>query len=703
MGFLSSFFGHAAANAISDANKETKRHNDLCYQLSDYNKYLDDYLKGVGCNAVYIADWGCIDSGSISVEKHKMDTIRRKMEQYIQLGGNPQFIHELDEIDDCIEKVKYLKANGCLDRQQEFDCQESSWVKEELEKEEQERISNLWVNSLVEAKENELDTDKDTLKYEYNRLKSELMDSIVLFKCLLWENDFENGDKHFVCVVFGKEKVYIYNTERSKLYYVASVDSNIKIGSESCFVEYESYDEIKVNNIKLGVDASWIDKIKDFYNISLDNVIEKDINQLTGIEFEKVCEQLVQRMGFTTETTKASGDGGIDLVAYNSQPLLSGKYIIQCKRYTGSVGEPIIRDLYGVVMSERANKGILMTTGHFTKSAIAFADGKPIELIDGVKMQELLVAYGIQDFCGALEDYEDVAITPQEIFMNNIMIEDDYEKYESIIKELEVTNDERKRAQFINWLIELTMGEFPEIIDFREKLVIFKEIKQQISKYIEGQRVEKSSLLSYLYQMTYIHLCILEGNFNEAQDMFARLMEHEELQFSVLESIEPNHTQVLYDNLAVFTWLCYTWYDLIQVAILVDDVNYKLYLTSAGLFYGLPILERQRLETTIEEFDLGVRTFGNRTYFADRLAGFKDIETISYNDDIVLSHMFFMESYGLDSYYKYTYEFGESTDVAPSIHKVCLDGNELVIDGIGEIKGIKKKIARWQKFPENSL
>ena len=118
-----------------------------------------------------------------------------------------------------------------------------------------------------------------------------------------------------------------------------------------------------------------------------------DIDKLSGIEFENVCQVLVEKMGFTTQTTKASGDGGIDLIAYNHQPLLSGKYIIQCKRYAGSVGEPIIRDLYGVVMSERANKGILMTTGHFTKSAIGFAEGKPIELIDGIKLKELLTQY----------------------------------------------------------------------------------------------------------------------------------------------------------------------------------------------------------------------------------------------------------------------------------------------------------------------
>lgn len=102
--------------------------------------------------------------------------------------------------------------------------------------------------------------------------------------------------------------------------------------------------------------------------------MSNDINSLSGIEFENICKNLIENMGFSVETTKASGDGGIDLIAYNHEPVLSGKYIIQCKRYSGSVGEPIIRDLYGVITAERANKGILMTTGFFTKSAIAFAE-----------------------------------------------------------------------------------------------------------------------------------------------------------------------------------------------------------------------------------------------------------------------------------------------------------------------------------------
>ena len=118
-------------------------------------------------------------------------------------------------------------------------------------------------------------------------------------------------------------------------------------------------------------------------------------DSLSGEEFEQLCKLLVESMGFTAETTKASGDGGVDILAYNHQPLLSGKYVIQCKRYSGSVGEPIIRDLYGVVMSERANKGILMTTGTFTRQAREFASEKQVELIDGTQLYNLIEQHGL--------------------------------------------------------------------------------------------------------------------------------------------------------------------------------------------------------------------------------------------------------------------------------------------------------------------
>lgn len=119
------------------------------------------------------------------------------------------------------------------------------------------------------------------------------------------------------------------------------------------------------------------------------------INRMSGPEFEVLVARLFEKMGFHVEMTKASHDGGIDLIAHCDVPLLQGKYIIQCKRYDGSVGEPFVRDLFGVMTAERANKGILVTNSSFTQSAAAFAAGKPLELIDGDQFLKMLARYEI--------------------------------------------------------------------------------------------------------------------------------------------------------------------------------------------------------------------------------------------------------------------------------------------------------------------
>ena len=59
------------------------------------------------------------------------------------------------------------------------------------------------------------------------------------------------------------------------------------------------------------------------------------------------------------------------------------KWVIQCKRWRGTVGEPVVRDLYGVLHHEKADKGAIITTGQFTESAREWARGKPIVLYDG--------------------------------------------------------------------------------------------------------------------------------------------------------------------------------------------------------------------------------------------------------------------------------------------------------------------------------
>ncbi|MFN9175090.1 MAG: restriction endonuclease [Synechocystis sp.] len=127
-----------------------------------------------------------------------------------------------------------------------------------------------------------------------------------------------------------------------------------------------------------------------FINSNYRSKLLEILRSLSPSGFEHLCKQFLREAGFQeVEVTGQTGDGGIDgkgILQIN--PLLSIPVLFQCKRYTGSVGAPQIRDFRGAMMG-RADKGIMITTGSFTKDAEreAVRDGvSPIELVDYVKL-----------------------------------------------------------------------------------------------------------------------------------------------------------------------------------------------------------------------------------------------------------------------------------------------------------------------------
>lgn len=134
-----------------------------------------------------------------------------------------------------------------------------------------------------------------------------------------------------------------------------------------------------------------------------------------GLDFERQVHALLKNMGFEAEITKASGDGGIDIIAHSKEHITGGKYIIQCKDWSKPVGEPPVRDLFGVVTAESANKGILITTSTFTSPAINFAAGKPLELIDGAKFSQLLAKYSLGSIQNTATDDERIKVLTEQL------------------------------------------------------------------------------------------------------------------------------------------------------------------------------------------------------------------------------------------------------------------------------------------------
>jgi len=116
--------------------------------------------------------------------------------------------------------------------------------------------------------------------------------------------------------------------------------------------------------------------------------------RLTPEAFERLCQRVLRESGFVqVEVTGRSGDGGIDgrgIIKIGG--LLSFRIIFQCKRYSGSVSSQQIRDFRGAMVG-RADKGLFITTGTFTRDAKqeATRDGAPpIDLLDGDDLVEKL-------------------------------------------------------------------------------------------------------------------------------------------------------------------------------------------------------------------------------------------------------------------------------------------------------------------------
>lgn len=130
--------------------------------------------------------------------------------------------------------------------------------------------------------------------------------------------------------------------------------------------------------------------------------------------FERLCQRILRESGFIeVEVTDRSSDGGIDGHGIiRLAGLISFPVLFQSKRYRGSVGPDAVRDFRGAMVG-RAEKGVILTTGTFTRDAQeeATRDGAPpIDLIDGELLIDRLkeLKLGI-----SVTIVEEVAVNPE--------------------------------------------------------------------------------------------------------------------------------------------------------------------------------------------------------------------------------------------------------------------------------------------------
>lgn len=145
----------------------------------------------------------------------------------------------------------------------------------------------------------------------------------------------------------------------------------------------------KLDYVYLDIKPSWM-KDKEIRNSIINLTPEMD--SMTGYEFEIFCAHILAKNGFSnTNVTKGSGDQGVDIIAEKD----GIKYAIQCKCYSGSVGNHSVQEAYAGSKFYDCHVPVVMTNSFFTKSAMELADKNNVLLWDRNKIIEFLINYRV--------------------------------------------------------------------------------------------------------------------------------------------------------------------------------------------------------------------------------------------------------------------------------------------------------------------
>ena len=105
----------------------------------------------------------------------------------------------------------------------------------------------------------------------------------------------------------------------------------------------------------------------------------------------QVSEAFRSRGYIIMESSAFTADPSIDLVMRKSANL----YLVQCRYWLNrKLGIREVKNLYSLMHDKHASGVFLLTTGIFSNEARHYAAGRPINLVDGIELVELLAKSG---------------------------------------------------------------------------------------------------------------------------------------------------------------------------------------------------------------------------------------------------------------------------------------------------------------------
>lgn len=240
--------------------------------------------------------------------------------------------------------------------------------------------------------------------YQLNVIKETKLD--VFATEIEWFKDNENRilgvllkdkiDDDFSYVIFASEvnntfravdvKVSISSIDSAKGELISKLNESIDKGKyEQSFFQREKLTKetpptMTITDIKDSIISD--KKSSSIVIMDINEEIKKYLNrnpqklyELSPRKFEELIGSIMEDLGFSVELTKATRDGGRDIIAKIKNSVTDFLAYIECKRYSpeNKIGVGIIREVTGVHYLNKPSKSIIVTTSFFTRDAVELA------------------------------------------------------------------------------------------------------------------------------------------------------------------------------------------------------------------------------------------------------------------------------------------------------------------------------------------
>lgn len=128
---------------------------------------------------------------------------------------------------------------------------------------------------------------------------------------------------------------------------------------------------------------------RELRRLTLERIKDRNnLYDLTPQEFEEIVGEMYKNLGYSVKLTPISNDRGKDIIIHKD----GKKYIVECKKYSldKNIGRPALQKFFAAISEEKAGLGYFITTSSFAKTAIKYAEGNNIELIDGNNLVQMM-------------------------------------------------------------------------------------------------------------------------------------------------------------------------------------------------------------------------------------------------------------------------------------------------------------------------